>query len=47
MGTEEKTVKTVDLKLRKGVFFPPWILLAAMVVVSLTNGDAFLAGLMR
>ena len=45
MGTEEKTVKTVDLKLRKGVFFPPWILLAAMVVVSLTNGDAFLAGL--
>ena len=42
---KKKTVKTVDLKLRKGVFFPPWILLAAMVVVSLTNGDAFLAGL--
>ncbi|MCQ5202358.1 BCCT family transporter [Mordavella massiliensis] len=44
MGTEAKT-KEVTLKLRKGVFFPPWILLAAMVVVSLTNEEAFLAGL--
>ncbi len=39
---EEKTVK---LTLRKGVFFPPWLLLVAMVIVSLTNGDAFLGGL--
>ena len=25
--------KTVKLSLRKGVFFPPWLLLVAMVVV--------------
>ena len=37
--------KTVKLSLRKGVFFPPWLLLVAMVVVSLTNGEAFMAGL--
>ena len=37
--------KNVELKLRKAVFFPPWLLLIAMVVVSLVNGDAFLAGL--
>ena len=27
--------KTVKLTLRKGVFFPPWLLLVAMVIVSL------------
>ncbi|MGN1165857.1 MAG: BCCT family transporter [Lachnospiraceae bacterium] len=37
--------KTVNLTLRKGVFFPPWLLLVAMVVVSLTNGEVFLSGL--
>ena len=37
--------KPVKLSLRKGVFFPPWLLLVAMVVVSLTNGEAFMAGL--
>ena len=37
--------RTVKLTLRKGVFFPPWLLLMAMVVVSLTNGEAFLSGL--
>ena len=37
--------KKIELKLRKAVFFPPWLLLIAMVVVSLVNGDAFLAGL--
>ncbi len=37
--------KVVTLKLRKTVFFPPWILLMAMVVVSVLNGDAFLEGL--
>lgn len=42
---EVKNEKTVKLTLRKGVFFPPWLLLVAMVVVSLTNGEAFLAGL--
>lgn len=40
-----KNEKTVNLTLRKGVFFPPWILLVAMVAVSLTNGEAFLEGL--
>jgi choline-glycine betaine transporter len=34
-----------DLSLRKAVFLPPWILMVGMVVVSLVNGDAFLAGL--
>lgn len=42
MGKQEKTVK---LSLRKGVFFPPWLLLVTMVVVSLTNGEAFMMGL--
>ena len=37
--------KTVNLKLNKIVFFPPWLALAAMVAVSLTNEAAFLAGL--
>ena len=37
--------KTVNLKLNKIVFFPPWLALAAMVAVSLTNEEAFLAGL--
>ena len=37
--------KNVELKLRKAVFFPPWLLLIAMVVISLVNGEAFLAGL--
>lgn len=45
MGTEEKAVKAVDLKLRKGVFLPPWLLLMAMVVVSLVNEEAFLTGM--
>ena len=35
--------KNVELKLRKAVFFPPWLLLIAMVVISLVNGGAFLA----
>lgn len=43
MGADEK--KVVTLKLRKAVFFPPWLLLVAMVIVSLVNEDAFLAGL--
>lgn len=42
---EVNNERTVSLSLRKGVFFPPWILLVAMVVVSLVNGDAFLSGL--
>lgn len=42
---EEKRVKSVKLSLRKGVFLPPWLLLVLMVVVSLTNGEAFMAGL--
>lgn len=37
--------KTVNVSLRKSVFFPPWLLLVAMVIVSLTNGEAFLSGL--
>lgn len=37
--------RTINLSLRKGVFFPPWLLLVAMVIVSLTNGEAFLSGL--
>lgn len=36
--------RTINLSLRKGVFFPPWLLLVAMVIVSLTNGEAFLSG---
>lgn len=44
MGSNEN-VKTVNLSIRWGVFLPPWILLAAMVIVSLTNGDLFLKGL--
>lgn len=42
MGDEKKEVK---MKLRKAVFFPPWILLMAMVVVSFVNEDAFLTGM--
>jgi glycine betaine transporter len=38
-------VRQVEVRLKKVVFFPPWLLLMAMVVVSLTNGEAFLAGL--
>ena len=37
--------KTVNISLRKGCFFPPWLLLIAMVVISLLNGEAFLSGL--
>ncbi|MDD2980711.1 MAG: BCCT family transporter [Hespellia sp.] len=37
--------KEVNLRVNKVVFLPPWILLICMVVVSLVNGDAFLAGL--
>lgn len=43
MGADEK--KVVTLKLRKAVFYPPWLLLAAMVVVSFVNEEAFLAGM--
>lgn len=41
----QKNEKKVTLSLRKGVFFPPWLLLVAMVIVSLTNGEVFLKGL--
>ena len=41
-GREEKTV---DLRLRKVVFFPPWLLLVFLVAVSLINSDAFVSGL--
>ncbi len=37
--------KTVNLSVNWLVFLPPWILLVAMVVVSLVNGDVFIAGL--
>lgn len=37
--------KTVNVSLRKAVFFPPWLILVGMVVVSLWNGEAFLTGL--
>ncbi len=37
--------KTVKMPLNKIVFFPPWLALIAMVVVSLTNEEAFLNGL--
>lgn len=43
MGTE--STKTVDLKLNKVVFFPPWLALIAMVVVSVVNEQAFLDGM--
>lgn len=45
MDMEEGKEKNVKLTLRKGVFFPPWLLLVAMVIVSLINADSFLAGL--
>lgn len=37
--------KEVNISLNKAVFFPPWISLIIMVVVSLVNGEAFLGGL--
>lgn len=37
--------KTVHLSLRKWVFFPPWLLLIALVGVSLTNEKQFLNGM--
>ncbi|MFP3156398.1 BCCT family transporter [Lachnospiraceae bacterium ZAX-1] len=43
MGNEN--VKTTNLSIRWGVFLPPWILLVAMVAISLTNGELFLSGL--
>lgn len=39
-----KEVKQVNLKVKKMVFLPPWILLVAMVAVSLINGEQFLKG---
>lgn len=42
MGNE---TKTVDLSVKKIVFLPPWILMLAMVAVSLINGKKFLEGL--
>jgi len=45
METEAGKGKQVKLTLRKGVFFPPWLLLVAMVIVSLVNAEAFLKGL--
>ena len=38
-------VKKIDLQMNRLVFLPPWLLLIAMVAVSLSSGDAFLAGL--
>lgn len=40
-----ENTKEVNLKVKKMVFLPPWILLVVMVVISLVNGDAFLKGL--
>ncbi|MEG0720302.1 MAG: BCCT family transporter [Lachnospiraceae bacterium] len=37
--------KRVNLAVKKVVFLPPWLLLVAMVVISLVNGEAFLSGL--
>lgn len=37
--------KIVNITLRKGVFFPPWIFLVSIAIVSLINGEAFLTGL--
>ena len=37
--------KKVNLSVKKSVFLPPWLLLVAMVVVSIINGKSFLAGL--
>ncbi len=37
--------KKVDLRVKMLVFLPPWIILVAMVVISLVNNKAFLAGL--
>ncbi|WP_275532711.1 BCCT family transporter [Tyzzerella sp. An114] len=37
--------KTIDLSVKWVVFLPPWILLVAMVAVSLVNGDLFLSSL--
>lgn len=46
MENEKVTeVKERNLVVNKVVFLPPWILLICMVIVSLVNGDAFLAGL--
>lgn len=37
--------KTVHLSLRKWVFLPPWLLLVALAVVSLTSKESFLWGM--
>lgn len=42
---ERKNEKTVHLSLRKWVFFPPWLLLIALVIVSLINEEQFLNGM--
>ncbi len=42
---ENGTEKNIDLTINKPVFLIPWILLVLMVVISLTNGEQFLAGL--
>lgn len=41
----EREAKQVNLKVKKMVFLPPWILLVCMVAVSLINGEKFLQGL--
>lgn len=43
MANEKES--TVNLKVNKLVFLPPWLLLVAMVIVSLVNGDVFLSAL--
>ena len=42
---ENSVHKTVHLKVNKIVFLPPWLILVAMVVVSVTNEKAFLSAL--
>ena len=44
-GAESTASKTVNLRLRKVVFFPPWLFLMCLVIISLVNSDAFVAGL--
>jgi glycine betaine transporter len=41
----EKKEKEMDISLRKWVFFPPWLLLVALVAVSLINEEGFLQGM--
>lgn len=41
----ETKEKTVNLSVNKLVFLPPWLVLVGMVIISLVNGEAFLAAL--